>query len=162
MTRVERALLWGSSAAVATSGLGFAWTKYLVRSDDPFAVVNSPWQTFLFKSHVLSAPVLVFVTGLLFSRHVIRHWQSPNPSGRRSGLGIVAVLLPLVASGYLIQTVTSDRMLDGLVAVHLATGILYLVFVPLHNARHAFRERRAGRVERRVTPGTSADGAGTA
>ncbi len=162
MTRVERTLLWGSSAAVAVSGLGFAWTKYLVQSDDPFAVVNHPWQTFFLKAHVLSAPVLVFVVGLLFSRHVSRHWRSPNPSGRRSGLVIVALLLPLVASGYLIQTMTDGRLVAWLVAVHLATGILYVVLVPYHNARQALRERRAGRAEPGVAPGVSTDGAGTA
>lgn len=162
MTRVERALLWGSSAAVAVSGFGFAWTKYLVESDDPFAVVNHPWQTIFLKAHVLSAPVLVFVVGLLFSRHVVRHWQSPNPGGRRSGLGIIALLFPLVASGYLIQTVTDGRLLGWLVAIHLATGILYVVLVPFHNARQALRERRAARVEPRVSPGASTDGAGTA
>jgi hypothetical protein len=162
VTRVERVLLWGSSAAVAVSGFGFAWTKYLARSEDPFAVVNHPWQTFFLKAHVLSAPVLVFVVGLVVSRHVARHRQSPNPGGRRSGLGIVALLFPLVASGYLIQTVTDGRILGRLVAIHLATGILYVVLVPFHNARQALRERRAARVEPRVASGTSTDGAGTA
>lgn len=162
MTRVERVLLWGSSAAVAVSGFGFAWTKYLVKSEDPFAVVHHPWQTFFLKAHVLSAPLLVFVVGLLFSRHVVRHWQSPSANGRRSGLGVVVVLLPLVASGYLIQTVTGERLLGWLVAVHLATGILYVVFVPLHNARQALWERRTAPVDPRVAPGASNDGAGTA
>lgn len=162
MTRVERALLWGSSAAVAVSGSGFAWTKYLVTSEDPFAVTNHPWQVSFLKAHVLSAPLFVFVVGLVFSRHVVRHWQSPNPGGRRSGLGIVALLLPLVASGYLIQTVTDGRLLGWLVAIHLATGILYVVLVPFHNARQAPRERRAAQVEPRVARGASTDGAGTA
>ena len=71
MTRAERWLLWTSTLAVAVSGFGFAWAKYLVRSDDPFAVVHHPLQPFFLKMHVLTAPILVFAVGFLFSRHVV-------------------------------------------------------------------------------------------
>lgn len=142
MTRAERWLLWGSTAAVAVSGFGFAWAKYLVKSDDPFAVVNHPWQPFFLKMHVLTAPLMVFAVGFVFSRHVLRQWQAPNSGGRRSGLGIVTVLAPMILSGYLIQTVTGESLLGFLVAAHLVTGIVYVVMVPFHQARGALRARR--------------------
>jgi hypothetical protein len=142
VTRAERWLLWGSSAAVAASGLGFAWTKYLLKTDDPFAVVNHPWQPFFLKMHVLTAPFLVFAVGFVFSRHVVRQWQAPQTGGRRSGLGIVTVLAPMILSGYLIQTVTGEGLLGFLVAVHLATGIVYVVMVPFHRVRGLSRARQ--------------------
>ena len=142
MTRAERWMLWVATAAVAASGFGFAWTKYLMRSDDPFAVVNHPWQPFFLKSHVLSAPLLVFVLGFLASRHVIRQWRTPHSGGRRSGLGIVTVLAPMIVSGYLIQTVTGEALLDWLVTAHLVAGGAYLLMVPVHQVRGTARSRR--------------------
>lgn len=142
MTRAERWLLWSSTFAVASSGLGFAWTKYLVESDDPFAVIHHPWQPFFLKMHVLTAPLLVFAVGFMFSRHVVRQWQAPQSRGRRSGLGILTVLAPLIVSGYMIQTVTGESLRGWLAAVHLVTGVIYVLIVPLHQARGALRTRR--------------------
>lgn len=142
MTSVERWLLWGSTAVVAASGIGFAWTKYLVESDDPFAVIHHPWQPYFLKLHVLSSPFLVFAVGFVFSRHVIRQWQARDSRGRRSGLGIVVVLAPLILSGYLIQIVTGETLLGWLVAAHLVAGAVYLLMVPFHRSRGALRTER--------------------
>lgn len=156
MTRAERWLLWASTFAVAVSGFGFAWTKYLVESDDPFAVVHHPWQPFFLKMHVLTAPVLVFAVGFVFSRHVVRQWQGPHSRGRRSGLVILTVLAPLIVSGYLIQTVTGESLRGWLATAHLVTGAIYVVIVPLHQARGALRARREARL-RPVAPREARD-----
>ena len=41
MTRFERWSVWLTSALTALTGIGYFWCKYLLRTDDPFAVVNS-------------------------------------------------------------------------------------------------------------------------
>jgi len=150
-------LLWGSTFAVAASGLGFAWAKYLVKTDDPFAVVNHPWQPLFLKIHILSAPLLVFAFGFVFSRHVVRQWQSQQNRGKRSGLGIVSILAPLILSGYLIQTATDETLLTWFVAVHLVTGVVYLVMMPIHQLKGAFQSRRTAERDAKAIRGVASE-----
>ena len=152
MTAFEKAILWGSTALVSVSGIVFLILKYFVVSDDPFAVVNHPWQPFFLKMHVLSAPLLVFAVGVVFLRHIWRQFRSRLPAGRRTGILVFVVLVPMVASGYLIQTATSKPVLFGLAMVHIVTGIGYVASIAGHQVRawaheRATRRRRAARPE---------------
>ena len=83
MKRWEILLFHILTIAVAVSGLMFFWMKYLMEIDDPFSIVNHPWQSGMLSVHVIVAPVLVFVTGLL---------------GRAMGGGRFAVGLAATAS----------------------------------------------------------------
>jgi len=127
MNRFERLLLGASSLAVGVSGGVYGWMKYLLRTDDPYAVVNHPLQPIFLKVHILSAPVLVFALGLVFSRHVVERFQAGLPRGRRSGLVTWAAIVPMIASGYLVQTTTGAGWLKALIALHLVAGGLYWV-----------------------------------
>ena len=44
MTRLEAWFLHVATILVGGGGLVYAWMRYFVRPDDPFAVVNHPWQ----------------------------------------------------------------------------------------------------------------------
>lgn len=132
MSAFERWLLWLATAAVALSGIAYGCLKYLVTSDDPYAVVNHPLQPYMLKLHVLSAPVLVFALGVVYTRHVVRQWRSGRARGRPSGLGIVATLLPMVLSGYLIQTISSESWLFRVSMLHIAASLAYLAILLAH------------------------------
>jgi hypothetical protein len=152
MTRFERWMLLGSLALAGVSGGIYAWMKYLMATDDPYAVVNHPLQPLMLKVHIVTAPLLVFAIGLVFMQHVYRQWRSGRPAGRTSGLVTGLVAFPMILSGYLIQTVTSEALLKWLVVVHLVTGAAYLVGFTVHRfgmqAREA-RRRRAARARMR-------------
>ena len=60
MTRFERWTVWISSVLTFLTGVVYLWLKYFVVSDDPYAVVNSPWQAPVLKLHIVVAPTLVF------------------------------------------------------------------------------------------------------
>jgi uncharacterized membrane protein len=89
------------------------------------------------KAHVLSAPVLVFAVGAVYTRHIVRNWRSGRPEGRRSGLVTIGVVLPMVASGYLIQTLTSESWLFRIAMIHLAVGTVYLAMFAAHQVTAA-------------------------
>lgn len=150
MSPAEKWLLWLSSAAVAVSGGVYGWMKYVMRSDDPYAVVHHPLQPFFLKAHVLTAPVLVFAVGAVYTRHVVRQWRTGRPGGRASGVGTAAVLAPMIVSGYAIQTLTSESWLVRVAMVHLAASALYLGSFLAHQIGAA--RRAAGR--RDVVPDT--------
>jgi len=125
VTRFERWTVWISSVATFVTGVVYLWLKYMVVSDDPFAVVNSPWQGPVLKLHILAAPTLVFAFGLVAVRHLWRALQRQVAAGRLSGLTSAAALIPMVATGYLIQAVTDERWLRALAWSHIGLGLLY-------------------------------------
>jgi hypothetical protein len=128
-------MLAGSAIATGATGFVYAWMKYLLTTDDPYAVVNHPLQPLMLKLHILAAPWLVFAIGLIFSQHVVRHWRSRRSRGRRGGLTLVVTSVPMIVSGYLIQTVTAELVLELSVWTHLATAALYLAGFALHRGR---------------------------
>jgi hypothetical protein len=135
LTRGEKLLVWGSSGAVAVTGFAYAALKYLLRPADPFAVVNHPLQPVMLKLHVLVAPLFVFAIGTIAFRHIWPHFRARVQRGRRSGITTALVLLPMVASGYLIQTVTHMGWLRALMIVHLVTGAVFAVAAAAHRLR---------------------------
>jgi len=56
VTRGEAWLQHAANLLVGGSGLAYAWTVYLAEPEDPFALVNHPWQPPLRSAHVVAAP----------------------------------------------------------------------------------------------------------
>jgi hypothetical protein len=142
MTRFEKLLLWWSTAAVTVTGLVYAWMKYLVQPADEWAVVNHPLQPLVLKLHILVAPVLVFAVGMIATRHVVAHLRARTAQGRRSGTAAALVIVPMILSGYLIQTVTDSGWLTALGWVHLGTGVVFAAASAVHGVTARRRRTR--------------------
>ena len=134
MTRSEAALLQLSNALVAGTGAIYAVMAYLLSPADEWAVVNHPWQPHVQHLHVLTAPLLVFAVGLLWSRHALARLRNGG-EGRISGFGLLVGFGPMVGSGYLIQTAVTPAWRGLWVAVHLAGSVLWLAALAVHTAR---------------------------
>ena len=140
MSRFERWGVWATSAITAISGVGLLWTKYFVEASDPWAVVNSPLQPWLLRSHLVAAPFLVFAIGLITTKHIWRHFRAAPRVGRRTGVTTGLVIFPMIISGYLIQVITGRGWLAAMVIAHIATGLLYAAGLTLHQV--AIRSRQ--------------------
>ena len=149
MSPFERWAVWTTSVATFVTGVIYIWLKYLLVSDDPFAVVNHPLQPVILKAHILVAPLLVFSIGMVALRHVWRHLQSGMREGRRSGLVTVLVLAPMILSGYLIQAVTEEGWLRAMAISHIALGVIYGVGLLAHQFAAGGRKARAIRSQDR-------------
>lgn len=134
MSPFERWSVWITSALTALTGIVYVWMKYLLTTDDPFAVVNHPLQPLVLKLHILVAPLLVFALGVIVVRHVWRHYQARVRTGRRSGILTGLLVVPMVFTGYLIQVVTHATLLEVIVWTHLVTGIVYALGAVAHYA----------------------------
>lgn len=141
MTRFEAWLLHLSSALVGGTGLAYAWMRYLATPVDPFAVVGHPWQPAVQHLHVLVAPLAVLALGALLRAHAWTALRLGVREGRRSGLVLLGTVLPMIASGYLLQVTGDPAWRQAWVAVHLVTSGLWLT----GHAAHAWRARRARR-----------------
>ena len=121
-----------STLGVALTGLAYFWMKNFVVSDDPFAVVNHPWQGAMLAAHVVLAPLLVLMFGILLNGHVLKKLGAKNVPNRRSGLFSFGTFFVMTISGYLLQVVTSDAWLSALVAAHVVSGVAFSVVYAAH------------------------------
>jgi hypothetical protein len=144
LTPFEKWMLWVSSIVVGITGIVYGGMKYLMRSDDPYAAVHHPLQPWILKAHVLAAPFLVFAVGAVYIRHIVRNWRSGRALGRRSGIVTIVVVVPMIVTGYLIQTVTMPGWLLGIAIVHIVTGLVYLATFAVHQGSTAEARRPAG------------------
>jgi hypothetical protein len=149
VSRFERWAVWSTSAATLITGLLYLWMKYLLVSDDPFAVVNHPWQPTVLKLHILAAPLLTFSVGLVALRHVWRHLRDRVREGRRSGLLTGLVLGPMILSGYLIQAITHESWLEAMAYSHIALGLIFGVALVAHQFAAGGKRARALRAKQR-------------
>jgi undecaprenyl pyrophosphate phosphatase UppP len=121
-----------------------------VKPADPYAVVNHPLQPRVQHLHILLAPLLVFTAGLIWRRHVWSQVKRGMEEGRRSGLTLIFLLVPMIVSGYLIQTAVDDAWRRIWVNVHLVTSGLWLLSYLAHQAPVVWRRRASS-----GPPGTS-------
>lgn len=132
MTRGEA---WGQHVAnllVGGTGLVYAWMRYLAEPADEFAVVNHPWQPDVQHLHVLTAPLLVFATGLIWSDHVWKRVRSGFQPRRKLGLALFGLLVPMIASGYLLQVAVGEKARTAFGWIHLATSLAWIAVYVAH------------------------------
>ncbi|HSR66788.1 MAG TPA: hypothetical protein VLU25_02510 [Acidobacteriota bacterium] len=120
------------TTGVSATGLVYFWMKYLLENDDPFSLVNHPWQNLMLHGHVLLSPLLIFAFGVFFSGHVMRKLRNNRRQGRRSGLISLFTFPVMAISGYALQVLTSETALQAALIIHLASGGLFIVIYAAH------------------------------
>ena len=132
MTRTEAWSHHVANALVGGTGVVYAWMLYLVTPDDPFALVNHPHQPTFHALHIVTAPLLVFVAGVSWKRHVWARVRSGYPHRRKTGLTLFALLFPMVSSGYLLQVSVDETLRQVYLVTHVATSVLWILTYLAH------------------------------
>lgn len=132
MKRWERWTFNGLSLVIAATGFAYFWMKYLIAPQDPFAVVNHPWQTAMLNLHLIASPMLILIFGIVFNSHVMKKLRVPRLPNRRSGYVSLGTFAAMVFSGYLLQIASSEAWLQALVTLHVASGALFTVVYGAH------------------------------
>lgn len=147
MSRLEKILMHGGTLVLGITGIAYAVFKHLMVNDDPFSAYSHPLQPWMLAIHVLAAPVMVFAVGSIFKDHVLAGMRNGAPRGvRRAGLSTLALVIPLILSGYLIQVLSSGAPRTWSGWIHLGLGAAFLAFYVAHLAgvlRRAARGRTA-------------------
>jgi hypothetical protein len=146
VSRAERRLLDVSVALVTLSGIAYYVMKTWMRPRDPYSVLGHPFQPYALALHLLTAPALVFALGLIFREHVLEKLRGGRSvPGRKGGVLLAATALPMVLSGYGLQTASSPGARGVLSYAHLATGLLFALLFLSHLASTLQRRRAASR-----------------
>lgn len=131
MTRTEAWLLHVANLLVGGTGLVYAWLRYVAQRPDPFSAVH-PWQPPVQHAHVWTAPLLVFVLGLIWQAHVLASRRLGIATRHRSGLTLMSTAAPMILSGYLLQTAVDPLWRKIWLTLHLATSALWLAAYVVH------------------------------
>ncbi len=141
MTRTDAWLFHISNGLVICTGLVYAWMAYFCKSDDPYAVVGHPWQPHLQHAHIILSPLLVLVLGHLWNRHAGPHLKRDTRKRRKSGIGMLLAALPMMFSGYAIQTAIEANWRMIWVIIHLVASTLWMSGYLIHLAIRLFGKR---------------------
>lgn len=153
MSRWERWSFNILSSVVAVTGVVYLWMKYFMTMPDPFAVVNHPWQPAMLAWHVIAAPALVLVFGIVLRSHIIGKVFSNSKPSRRSGWVSLGSFGAMALSGYLLQVISDPGLLRAAVVVHVASSAAFIVVYAVHLliawplARYALARRRPAAAE---------------
>ena len=164
MKQWERWLQLGANSLVVGTGTIYGFMRYFMTPVDEWAVINHPWQPHFQHLHVLAAPLLVFACGLIWHRHVAGRIDTDGQRRGVSGPGLAVAFVPMIASGYLLQTTSTAGWRQTWLVLHLATSGFWILLVTAHFFRRQFtraleasRRALATRVEvsRSATSGRS-------
>ena len=134
---------------VAATGFIYLYMKYALTTDDPFAVINHPWQPSMLSLHVAAAPFLVAFFGMLFRSHSVGKLRSRKPANRRTGWTSLLSFSAMALSGYLIQVVSTPALITFFIWTHVAASTVFVVGYGVHLV-NGWRINR--RPERTVAP----------
>jgi len=132
---MNRLHAWSShvvTAIVSVSGLTFLWMKYALVNDDPFSVVNHPLQPLMLNLHVLTAPLLVFLFGLVFESHIQKKLKAGPPLNRRSGLIALVTFAVMTLSGYALQVSSAPGIARAALLLHISSSMIFVVSYLMH------------------------------
>ena len=130
MSRLQLLWLHVSIGITAVTGIVFAVMKYFLRSEDEFAVVNHPLQPWMLSTHVVVAPLVLFILGWTFSNHMLPKKRFGDDTGRKSGTSAMWLIVPMAASGYLLQVSVEEALRQAMAWAHwISSGLFVIVYV---------------------------------
>ncbi len=131
MSRAQVRYLHASVLAITATGAAFAFMKYTMTSDDPFAVINHPWQPAMLSAHVIAAPFALFAFGWIFGDHIWPSFTGRVPN-RPTGVASMLLIVPMTLTGYLLQVITDERARHWVAVAHWVTSALFVISYAAH------------------------------
>jgi len=133
--RLERWSLRVGFVLGGLTGVVYGWLRYFGSVKGDFGPEPSAWQPFWQHAHVLAAPVLLFALGVAVRGHVQGMLGRGVQRGRRTGLVLLVLAVPMVLGGYAVQVVTAAGVRNALGWSHAAIGALFAALYAIHWAK---------------------------
>ena len=117
---------------VAGTGLVYGVLKYFFIIEGEYGPEPHAAQGWWQHAHVITAPLLALLLGAFLRAHAWPLWKKKIQEGRKSGIGLMGFILPMVFSGYLIQIAMSDLWRTIFVWIHVVVSCLWVVAYAVH------------------------------
>jgi hypothetical protein len=126
-----------ANTLVITSGVALAWFKYFEKPADEFSPVSSPWQVVSYNAHIITSPLLVLAIGLIWNNHIWARWKNGTVRefGKmkiHTGRILMFLIVPMIWSGYVLQTTADEFWRKILIPIHLITSGLWSLAFGFH------------------------------
>lgn len=121
---------WLANLLVGATGVSLLVLRLSPPPEDAFAAVP-PSFPFWQHAHVLLAPALVFLLGLLWARHASPSLRAGRPR-RLSGMALLLLAAVMVLSGYGLQVSVNETLRQIFRFLHTAAGVAWLATGALH------------------------------
>ena len=128
----ERRGLHATALAAALSGGVYGWFRYFGQRLGDFGPEPSPWQGWWQHVHVLAAPLLLFMLGVAARGHLLIKLRAGGREGRRTGLTLGFLIVPMALAGFGIQVVTDERWRLTLAWVHGISASIFTLGYLIH------------------------------
>jgi hypothetical protein len=132
MTRPQAWSLHVSTLLVGLTGIVYGYMRYCAQPEDPYSLVNHPWQPALRDAHILLAPLMVFSVGWIWQDHVWKRVRTGFRRRRRSGWALFALAGPMVLSGYLLQVAAEPCWRNVWIVLHVGGSGLWIAVYLVH------------------------------
>jgi len=138
----RKAALYLAFAALFGSGILWLIFHYFLMRQGEFGLEPHPLEAWCLRLHGAAAFVMLGFGGLLWGTHARPALLQSR--WRNSGIAIVAVLVALAASGYLLYYASDDALRDGARLVHWLLGLTLALPLLIHviGVRRARRRNR--------------------
>jgi hypothetical protein len=130
-----RLLINATGLILWASGVGWLAFHYFVRVEGEFGPTQSPAEPWWLKVHGAAAFLTLFTVGLLWGVHVLKGWASAKR--RVSGGVLLALLLTLTLSGYLLYYAGNDDLRAAIALAHWIPGLLAPALYIVHRIKAA-------------------------
>lgn len=134
MNALERWSLHAAALLTGGSGLVYGWLRYFGQRPGEFGPEANPLQALFQHLHILAAPVLVLVLGVVLKGHAEAQVRAGRLRVLGTGLWLLAGLAPMVFGGYAMQVAVDPRWRSGWAWVHGFASLLFLGVYLLHLA----------------------------
>lgn len=146
---MSRSTAWAihlCTLVLGVGGLAWAWIRYgMTAPEDEFALYNHPSEPWLRDGHVLVAPLILFLWGLVWRSHVWARIVVGVQQRRRTGLLLAGLVLPLALSGYALQVAVDEAWREAWLVLHLGTGAVFTLGYAIHQFGPRLRPKSAKR-----------------
>lgn len=132
MKALERRGFTALHTVVAVTGFCYLYMEYFLTIDDPFAIVNHPWQPLVMAAHIVAAPVFVVFFGMILRSHTLPKIRRRERIHRRTGWTSLVSFSVMALSGYLLQVAVSPVLIATWSWTHIITGILFVAAYGVH------------------------------
>lgn len=145
---MSRGLAWTihlATGVLGLSGLVWAWMRYLLEPVDEFSILHHPAEPDVRVLHLLVAPAALFLWGVVWRSHVWARWRVGVQQRRRTGLVLMLLVLPMVASGYGLQVTDEPAWREAWIWIHGVSGTLFALVYLAHQFGSRLVPRRGAR-----------------